>query len=80
MNCQFKFTIMSRFFLFVSLTFVTTLTFLFTAAQIKPSTAEERWNGFKKRKLLEGRSVVKDIKFRPPASPKKKKTKLVKVE
>src|SRR5205085_7721243 len=61
---HFKFTIISRFFLVSILTFVTTLTFLFSTAQINASTANERLNGLKKRKLLEDRSVLKDIKFR----------------
>ncbi len=34
------------------------------AAQVKPSTTAERMNGIQKRKLLEDRSVLKDIKFR----------------
>ena len=48
----------------VALTFLTTLTFLPSPAQINPSTADQRLNGLKKRKLLEDRSVLKDIKFR----------------
>ena len=60
----FKFTIIRRLFLAFALTFVTTLTFLFSNAQINPSTADERLNGLKKRKLLDERSVLKDIKFR----------------
>ena len=59
-----KFTIIRRFFLVLMLTFVTTLTFLFSTAQIKPSTADERLNGLKKRKLLDESSVLKDVKFR----------------
>ena len=59
-----KFTIIRRFFFLFTLTFVTTLTFLFSTAQIKASTADERLNGLKKRKLLDERSVLKDIKFR----------------
>jgi len=34
------------------------------SAQIKPSTAAERLNGLQKRKLLENKSLLKDIKFR----------------
>ncbi|HMU11444.1 MAG TPA: hypothetical protein PKC54_15635, partial [Ferruginibacter sp.] len=34
------------------------------SAQIKPSTAAERMNGWQKRKLLEENSLLKDIKFR----------------
>jgi photosystem II stability/assembly factor-like uncharacterized protein len=34
------------------------------SAQIKPSTAAERLNGLQKRKLLEDKSLLKDIKFR----------------
>src|SRR5450759_5486237 len=59
-----KFTIIRRFFFLFTLTFVTTLTFLFSTAKIKASTADERLNGLKKRKLLDERSVLKDIKFR----------------
>ncbi len=59
-----KFTIIRRFFLCVTLSFVTTLTFLFSSAQINASTANDRLNGLKKRKLLDERSVLKDIKFR----------------
>ncbi len=59
-----KFTISRTFFLAFALTFVTTLTFLFSTAQINASTADERLNGLKKRKLLEDKSVLKDIKFR----------------
>ena len=59
-----KFTQIRRFALLCSLTFVTTLTFLFSSAQLNTSTADERLNGLKKRKLLEERSVLKDIKFR----------------
>ena len=59
-----KFTILRRFFLFSCLTFVTTLTFLFSTAQINSGTADDRLNGLKKRKLLDERSVLKDIKFR----------------
>jgi len=59
-----KFTIITRFFLFSALTFVTILTFLFSTAQVNPSSADDRLNGLKKRKLLEERSVLKDIKFR----------------
>ena len=59
-----KFTTITRFFLFSTVTFVTTLTFLFSTAQINASTADERLNGLKKRKLLDNRSVLKDIKFR----------------
>ena len=33
-------------------------------AQPKPSTAAERMNGLEKRKLLEDKTVLKDIKFR----------------
>lgn len=60
----FKFTIIRRFFILFTLTFLTTLTFLFSTAQIKASTADERLNGLKKRKLLDETSVLKDIKFR----------------
>jgi photosystem II stability/assembly factor-like uncharacterized protein len=59
-----KFTIIRRFFFLFTLTFVTTLTFLFSTAQIKASTADERLNGLKKRKLLDEISVLKNIKFR----------------
>src|SRR5690349_7667686 len=59
-----KFTTIRRFFALFTLTFLTTLTFLFSSAQVKPSTADERLNGLKKRKLLEDRSVLKDIRFR----------------
>ena len=59
-----KFTIIQRGFILCTLTFLTTLTFLFSAAQIKPSTADERLNGLKKRKLLEENSALKDVKFR----------------
>ncbi len=45
-------------------TFVTTLTFLDVTAQIKPTPANERLNGLSKRKLLDERSVLKNIKFR----------------
>ncbi len=38
--------------------------FLTTVAQIKPTDASERINGFKKRKLQEANSILKDIKFR----------------
>ncbi|MEJ7673983.1 MAG: hypothetical protein WKF59_15105 [Chitinophagaceae bacterium] len=48
----------------VTLSFVTTLTFLFSSAQINASTANDRLNGLKKGKLLDERSVLKDIKFR----------------
>lgn len=64
MNYYSKFTIIRRFLLFFLLTFVTTLTFLYSAAQVKASTADERLNGLKKRKLLDERSVLKDIRFR----------------
>ena len=33
-------------------------------AQVKPSTAAERMNGWQKRKLLEEKGLLKDIKFR----------------
>ncbi len=59
-----KFTLRSQFFKLAVMTFVTTLTFLFSVAQVKPSTAEERLNGLKKRKALEDNSVTKDIRFR----------------
>ncbi|HUS00305.1 MAG TPA: hypothetical protein VMY77_01175 [Chitinophagaceae bacterium] len=59
-----KFTTIPRFLVLFTLTFLTTLTFLFSSAQVKPSTADERLNGLKKRKLLEDRSVLKDIRFR----------------
>ena len=59
-----KFTTITRFFLFSTVTFVTTLTFLFSTAQINASSADDRLNGLKKRKLLEEKSVLKDIKFR----------------
>ncbi len=36
----------------------------YSSAQIRPSTATERMNGWQKRKLLEENSVLKDIKFR----------------
>lgn len=50
--------------MFSLLTFVTTLTFFHAASQVKASTADERLNGLKKRKLLEQASVLKDIRFR----------------
>ncbi len=59
-----KFTIIRRFLLFSSLTFVTTLTFLFSSAQMSASLADERLSGLKKRKLLNEKSVLNDIKFR----------------
>jgi photosystem II stability/assembly factor-like uncharacterized protein len=59
-----KFTFCAQFFKQYCLTFVTTLTFLFSFSQIKPTTADERLNGLKKRKILEERSVLKDVKFR----------------
>ncbi|HEV8080772.1 MAG TPA: hypothetical protein VGP43_08675, partial [Chitinophagaceae bacterium] len=55
---------MRKLFLLLPLTFVTTLTFLFSTAQISASTADERLNGLKKRKLLADKSVLKDVKFR----------------
>jgi hypothetical protein len=42
----------------------TTLLFLTSAAQVKPTTAAERMNGLQKRKLLETGSLLKDIPFR----------------
>jgi photosystem II stability/assembly factor-like uncharacterized protein len=59
-----KFTIIRRAFIQLGLTFLTTLTFLFSTAQINASTADERLNGLKKRKLLDDNSVLKDVKFR----------------
>ena len=60
----FKFTIQRRFFALTTLSFVTTLTFLFSTAQINSTNADERLNGLKKRKLLEDNSLLKDISWR----------------
>lgn len=60
----FKFTILNRLLSRFALTFVTTLTFLFSVAQVNPTTADDRLNGLKKRKLLEENSALKNIKFR----------------
>ena len=64
MNNISKFTTIRRVTLLVLCTFLSTLTFFPVAGQLKPTTAAERLNGLKKRKLLEDRSVLKDIKFR----------------
>lgn len=60
----FKFTVITRFAVVLSLTFVTTLTFLLSEAQVNATSANDRLNGLKKRKLLDDKSVLKDIKFR----------------
>ncbi len=59
-----KFNQITRFAGSVLFIFVTTLTFFISAAQIKPSNTLDRLNGIKKRKLLDDRSILKDIKFR----------------
>jgi photosystem II stability/assembly factor-like uncharacterized protein len=65
MNFHFKFTKLTRLLPFHCLTFLTILTFLqIISAQIKPSTAEERLNGLKKRKLLAQQSLLDTIEFR----------------
>ena len=64
MRTNFKFTNLRLLCVLILTTFLTTLTFTTIHAQIPPSTAEERLNGLKKRKILEEKSVLKDIKFR----------------
>ena len=64
MRTYFKFTKLSLFALLGMTTFFTTLTFSTGIAQMPASTAEERLTGLRKRKVLEDRSVLKDIKFR----------------
>ena len=64
MRYHTKFTKLTTLLILSMGTFLTTLTFSNLYAQIPASTAEERMNGLKKRKLLEDRSLLKDIKFR----------------
>src|SRR5258708_7473134 len=59
-----KFTKITALTKVLMVTFLTILTFTIVFAQLPPSTAADRLNGLKKRKLLEDRSILKDIKFR----------------
>ena len=59
-----KFTLIRRFINLTALIFVTTLTFLNSVAQVNATSADERINGIKKRKLLSEKSVLNDIIFR----------------
>ncbi|MDX2048570.1 MAG: hypothetical protein SFU87_17420, partial [Chitinophagaceae bacterium] len=47
-----------------SFIFVFSTLFQLCFSQIKPTSAEERWKGLQKRKLLEQKSLLKDVKFR----------------
>jgi BNR/Asp-box repeat. len=64
MKLNFKFNQLRRLLVFLPLTFFTILTFLRSPAQVKPSTAEERLEGLKKRNVLARKSLLDTIKFR----------------
>ena len=48
----------------LTLSFLTTLTFSYVVGQLSPTNAQERFKGLLQRRLLQERSVLKDIKFR----------------
>lgn len=64
-SCVFnKFTKLRTVFTLKSILFVSILTFSSASGQIASTSASDRLNGLKERKLLEKNSSLKDIKFR----------------
>jgi len=61
---NFKFTKLKAFLLCSAILFVSILTFQPVIAQVNATTAADRLNGLKERKLLQSKSLLKDIKFR----------------
>ncbi len=61
---SFKFTKLRTVILYISFLFVSILTFHSATPQVSATTASDRSNGLKKRKLLQNESLLKDIKFR----------------
>ena len=61
---NFKFTKLTFAFFHIAILFVAILTFTSSVAQVKPTSAADRKNGLSQRKLLQSKSILKDIKFR----------------